>query len=126
MSGLISKVSLRRFCQGFGTLVLILLSATALPAQEGLSTLRGTVTDKSGAVVAGASISAREVLTNVVARTGTTDAQGNYEMPGLKAGTYQVTAVLPGFKKSLTDDVVLQSNVVRRVDISLRDRRSGY
>ncbi|PYT27439.1 MAG: hypothetical protein DMG58_20385, partial [Acidobacteria bacterium] len=87
--------------------------------QEGLSTLRGTVTDKSGAVVAGVSISAREVSTNIVARTVTTNAEGSYEMPGLKTGTYQVTATLAGFKKSVIDDVMLQSNQVRRVDITL-------
>ena len=84
-----------------------------------MSTLRGTVTDKSGAVVPGASISEREVLTNVVARTVTTDSQGNYEMPGLKTGNYQVTAILSGFKKAVIDDVQLQSNLVRRVDITL-------
>src|SRR5438876_7200641 len=40
-------------------------------------------------------------------------------MPGLKTGTYQITATLAGFKKSVTDDVMLQSNQVRRVDITL-------
>jgi len=87
--------------------------------QEGLSTLRGTATDASGAVVPGATVTARQVLTNVVARTVTTDAQGNYEMPALKSGTYQVTATLTGFKTSVVDDVLLQSNQVKRVDITL-------
>ena len=87
--------------------------------QEGLSTLRGTATDASGAVVPGATVTARQVLTNVVARTVTTDAQGNYEMPALKSGTYQVTATLAGFKTSVVDDVLLQSNQVKRVDITL-------
>ena len=87
--------------------------------QEGLSTLRGTATDASGAVVPGVTVTAREVQTNVVARTVTTDAQGNYEMPALKSGTYQVTATLAGFKTSVVDDVLLQSNQVKRVDITL-------
>ena len=87
--------------------------------QEGLSTLRGTATDASGAVVPGVTVTAREVQTNVVARTVTTDAQGNYEMPALKSGTYQVTATLTGFKTSVVDDVLLQSNQVKRVDITL-------
>jgi hypothetical protein len=51
--------------------------------QEGLSTLRGTATDTTGAVVPGFAVVAREVATNVVARTVSTDAQGNFEMPGL-------------------------------------------
>ena len=87
--------------------------------QEGLSTLRGTATDASGAVVPGVTVTAREVQTNVVARTVTTDAQGNYEMPALKSGTYQVTATLTGFKTSVVDDVLLQSNQIKRVDITL-------
>src|SRR5437660_5769954 len=95
------------------------LIATSLMGQEGLSTLRGTISDKSGAVVAGVAISAREILTNVVARTVTSDSQGNYEMPGLKTGSYQVMASLAGFKKSVVDDVQLQSNQIRRVDITL-------
>src|SRR2546422_2626849 len=106
-----------------GVMLRILLPAlffcTCLWGQEGLSTLRGTVSDTTGAVVPGATVTAREVLTNITARTATTDAQGNYEMPGLKTANYQVTATIPGFKRAVVDDVLLQSNQVRRVDIVL-------
>src|SRR6059036_919263 len=97
---------------GFGGLSLLslLLLCSPLSAQQGLSTLRGTVTDKSAAIVVGVSVSARQVSTNITERTVTTDAQGNYEMPGLKAGTYQVTASISGFKTSVVDDVQLQSS----------------
>ncbi len=106
--------------------LLLLLSLLTVPVfcQEGLSTLRGTATDTSGAVVPGVSVVAREVLTNVVARTVTTDEQGNYEMPALKSGTYQVTATLTGFKKAVVDGVLLQSSQVRRVDVTLAVGRS--
>ncbi len=96
-----------------------LFCCTTLSAQEGLSTLRGTVTDSSGALVPGVTITAREVLTNVVVRTVKTDAQGNFEMPAVRAGSYQVTATQPGFKKAVVDDVLLTSNQARRVDIAL-------
>ncbi len=102
-----------------GVMVLLLLLSISSYGQEGLSTLRGTATDASGAVVPGATVTAREILTNVVVRTVVTDAQGNYEMPGLKSGSYQVTATLTGFKKVLVDGVLLQSSQVRRVDIKL-------
>lgn len=101
-----------------GMLLALLFSISAF-GQEGLSTLRGTTVDASGAVVPGTTVTAREVLTNVVVRTVNTDAQGNYEMPALKAGTYQVTATQAGFKKAVVEDVLLQSNQVRRVDITL-------
>src|SRR4026207_1783041 len=99
--------------------VLALLGAQAAFGQEGLSTLRGTVTDSSGAVVAGVALPARGAPATIVARSATTDAQGNLEMPGLKSGTYQVAASLQGFKKSLVDGGILQGNRVRRVDIAL-------
>ena len=67
----------------------------------------------------GVSVSAREVSTNITVRTVTSDSEGNYEMPGLKAGTYQVTASISGFKTSVVDDVQLQSSQVKRVDTVL-------
>src|SRR5438552_14327297 len=97
---------------GFGVASLLLL-CSHLFGKQGLSTLRGTVTDKSGAVVAGVAVSAREVSTNITQRAVTTDAQGNYEMPGLKAATYQVTASISGFKTSVVDEVLLQSNLTK-------------
>ena len=102
-----------------GLVLLILIFSVSSFGQEGLSTLRGTATDASGAVVPGVTVIAREVLTNVVVRTVSTDAQGNYEMPALKSGTYQVTATLAGFKKVVVDGVLLQSNQIRRVDVTL-------
>src|SRR6185295_10042687 len=77
----------------------------SLHAQEGLSTLRGTAHDTTGAQVPGVGVTVREVLTNI-SRTAETDAQGNYEMPALKAGTYQVTATLSGFKTLVVDGVL--------------------
>jgi hypothetical protein len=72
-----------KMCAALWVPLLSGLITTSLMAQEGLSTLRGTISDKSGAVVAGVGVSAREVLTNVVARTVTSDSQGNFEIPGL-------------------------------------------
>jgi carboxypeptidase family protein/TonB-dependent receptor-like protein len=103
-----------------GLLLTWIFCTLSVAAQEGLSTLRGTVTDATGAVVAGADVTALAVLTNITARTATTDAQGNFEMPALKAGQYRVSAVARGFKKGVVDDVTLQSNDVRRVNIALQ------
>jgi hypothetical protein len=99
-------------------LVLLAFCAAAM-AQESLSTLRGTVKDASGATVAGAAITVTEVATNIKARTVLSDSQGNYEMPGLKPGAYQVRAVLAGFKTFVADDVQLSSSQIRRVDVLL-------
>src|SRR5438552_15908601 len=97
----------------------VLLSSTVLPAQETLSTLRGTATDPSGAVMPGVTVTVQELATNIVARKVTTDNSGNYEIPGLKLGTYRLTATLAGFKAVAANDVVLEGNQIRRIDIRL-------
>jgi hypothetical protein len=109
---MLAAISIRKFLYA-GSLIF----SAALLGQESLSTLRGTVTDASGAVVAGAQITATEVATNIRARAATSDSQGNYEMPGLKQGLYRVTATMTGFKTFVADDVQLASSQIRRVDI---------
>src|SRR5688572_30368352 len=98
--------------------VMILLACVVAPGQESLSTLRGTVKDSSGAIVEGAEITAIEVATNIRTRVATSDSEGNYEMPGLKPGLYQLRTVLPGFKTFVADDIQLASSQIRRVDIA--------
>jgi hypothetical protein len=100
-------------------LLIGLASSLVLLGQESLSTLRGTVKDASGAIVAGAEITVTELATNIKARVAASDSQGNFEMPGLKAGVYQLRAVLAGFKTFVADDIQLLSSQIRRVDVVL-------
>jgi hypothetical protein len=95
----------------------LLVFCASLAGQESLSTIRGTVTDPSGAVVPGAVITVDELDTNIRVRTSPSDSQGNFEMPGLKPGSYRLTATLAGFKKFVVDDIHLASSQVRRVDV---------
>jgi len=77
-----------------------------------LGTIRGTVTDSSGAVIPGATVTVIDALTNA-ARETRTNSQGNYEMFGLKPGTYSVTITAPAMgKKEITDIVVKGSDTV--------------
>ena len=119
MSRAISTFVLKN--SGFlGLLSVLLLCHGVLPGQTSLSTIRGTVTDASAAVVAGVTVTAEETTTGVKARTVTTDNQGNYEMPDLVSGTYRLTATLSGFKTFVANNVVLESNQTLRVDMSLQ------
>ena len=43
---------------------------------------------------------------------------GNYEIPYLKRGTYRLTASHPGFSTFVADNIVLESNQTRRIDVS--------
>ena len=67
-------------------------------AQTGTSTIRGTVTDPSGRVVPGATVTLRNVSTNT-ARTATTTDAGTYVFDFIKPATYSVAVELKGFKK---------------------------
>src|SRR3989442_7338915 len=57
---------------------LLFLTAAPLLAQSERATLRGTVTDSSGAVVPGAEFVVTEVATNIESRQFATDGHGNY------------------------------------------------
>ena len=91
------RCPLRAVKLGLLLLSIGLLFSVPLFAQQGLSTMRGTVTDPSGAVVPKASISLLEQETGVLARKVTSDAQGNYEIPALKLSTYRMRIEMTGF-----------------------------
>jgi hypothetical protein len=102
-------------------LVIVLFLCACLPgsAQINMATLRGTVTDTSGAGVPGATVSVIEISTNVLARRVTTDTNGNYEVPDLKPSTYRVSAEKVGFQRFVASSVLLDPQQVRRVDMGL-------
>ncbi len=78
-------------------------------SQYGTGTILGTVTDPSGAVVAGAQVVAKNLETDG-SRTFTTDEAGNYQFNALQPGTYSVTTAAPGFKTGVVSKVVLRVN----------------
>ncbi len=86
-------------------LVLSMAMSLTLTGQESGS-ISGTVKDESGAIVAGASVTATESSVGVNQRT-TTNAEGNFVFPQLPPGTYVVEVEMKGFKKARKSDVVL-------------------
>ncbi|HEY1339291.1 MAG TPA: carboxypeptidase-like regulatory domain-containing protein [Bryobacteraceae bacterium] len=97
----------------------LFLTATALVAQTEKATVRGTVTDSSGAVVPEAVITVTDIATNSDRKT-TSDANGNYEIPDLQPGTIRVKADKVGFRSFVAASVLLDVGQVRRVDIPLQ------
>lgn len=72
--------------------VSLLLALAAMAwAQTDRGTIRGTVTDPSGAAIPGAQVSATNTETNVTSRTVATEA-GVYSITALPVGTYRVEA----------------------------------
>src|ERR1041385_2064117 len=74
------------------------------------ATLSGTVTDSTGAVVAGATISAKNNATSSVS-TAVSGSDGLFAIPALQPGDYTVTVTMQGFKTVTLQDVRLNAGV---------------
>jgi len=103
------------------TLVLmaVLVTATAVFAQTFRGTVLGTVTDQTGAVVAGAKVSVKNANTGLE-RTTQTSADGSYAVPELPIGSYTVIVSQTGFQTSSISAVAVDVAQERRVDIALK------
>jgi hypothetical protein len=110
----------------YGTRLLILLAlclfgATEVALAQGtnLGTIRGTVTDANGAVVAGAKVQVTDLATDL-SRAITTDSDGNYEITGLRSGSYKVNVTASGFRSTTINTVALRGGGTVRTDASLQ------
>jgi len=99
------------------TLFALLLATASCYAQVSAS-ISGTVTDPSGAVVSGVSISAKDIDTGA-SRTVTTDSLGNYQIFSLPLGQYEVRGTKSGFTDVLRTGVRLVLGESATVDIGL-------
>src|SRR6202043_3982353 len=84
--------------------VFVLLSTAMLVGQTFRGTILGTVTDPSGAVVAGATVKVRNVATGLE-RTTATSADGSYAVSELPIGSYSVTVTQAGLQTAVTNYV---------------------
>ncbi len=100
-----------------GLALCLVLAVTPLNAQTTAGSIVGTVTDPSGAIIAGASITITNVGTNIAVKT-TSDSAGEYVVTPLEVGRYSVTFEATGFKRSLRPDI--QVNVQDRVRVDAK------
>ncbi|HKS39041.1 MAG TPA: TonB-dependent receptor [Blastocatellia bacterium] len=101
------------------TLIVFLISALAVPASAQFkASIQGTVTDPSGAVVSGATITVTNQETNKTQQTTTSD-DGFYRVSGLAPGTYTVSAETSGFKKQVIDNIVVHAEDAQGIDLAL-------
>ena len=103
------------------TFLAFLLCAAGVVLGQGtdLGTIRGTVTDSTGGVIPGATATVTDALTNT-ARETSTNSQGNYEMFGLKSGTYRVAITAAGMSKKEIREVVLNGSDTVSADAVLK------
>jgi hypothetical protein len=98
---------------GFGGLGL-----TQLFAQGTTATILGTVTDPTGATIAGASVQVTNVGTGQT-QTAVTDTVGRYNVPDLPVGDYEVQASREGFARVIHKGITLTVGSQNVVDFSL-------
>ena len=87
-------------------LVLVCLSLASPTFAQTLGTISGEVRDSSGAIVPGVTITATNKATNAV-REAQSNTSGEYSLPAMQPGIYEVKAALPGFR-TVTQTVEVQ------------------
>ncbi len=88
-------------------------------AQSDRGNINGTVTDPNGAVVVNAAVVARNQETGALSQTATTGT-GNYTIPQLPAGLYEVSVEAAGFKKFVQTGISVQVAQTARIDVVLQ------
>src|SRR5712692_1994042 len=86
---------------------------------QATASLRGTVTDSTGAVVVGAKVTLTNTGTNL-AREGTTGSDGAYLFELVQPGTYKLAASNRGFATFTQTGIVLEVNQYGRLDVTLK------
>src|SRR5438876_8361438 len=104
--------------------VLILALSISAVAQNISGEIRGVVSDQSGAVVSGATVTATDASTNLL-RTAQTSGSGVYAITDLPPGKYRVTIKGSGFKEAVVNNVIVNAASVATVNSSLAVGTAG-
>jgi hypothetical protein len=107
---------MRIFCRGVIVACLALFPGAALAhAQATTGSITGSVTDASGGVLPGVSVSLTGERLIGGAQLQTTDASGNYRFDRLPPGTYQVKFEMPGFRTIERSDIRISAAFVATI-----------
>lgn len=96
----------------------LLFSTNPAWAQDVTATITGTVTDPSGAALAGATVTARETERGTI-WTAHANEEGIYSLLRIPIGTYEVKAAMNGFKTAVHQAITLDLNQTARVDFKM-------
>lgn len=100
------------------TAALVLVSASISYGQTALATVTGTISDASGAVVANAPVTLRNLQNGQLYTAASSDA-GNYTVSQLPIGDYDLTITVPGFKTYSHTNFHLAAGQIMREDVTL-------
>src|SRR5580698_2924200 len=97
---------------------ILLLACIPGAAQTVTGAIRGTVTDQTGAIVSGATVTAINIATGVKS-TDSTNTSGGYSIRFLQIGQYRLTVEAPGFKTANYGPFSLEIDQTAKIDIPL-------
>src|SRR5687767_12183893 len=97
---------------------LCMLAGNTVLAQLQSGRVVGTIYDSQRAGIPGATVTVMNVATNL-ARSTVTDSEGNYVITPLDPGTYNVSAEMPGFQKTVRNGLTLTVGQAARVELEL-------
>jgi Carboxypeptidase regulatory-like domain len=100
-------------------LIAVLLGSSVVAFGQTTGRISGTVTDEKGAVIANATVSARNTQTNI-AHDRQTGEDGQYRFDTLPVGPYEITVQATGFAKYVQTGITLILNQNAIVDVSMK------
>jgi Carboxypeptidase regulatory-like domain/TonB-dependent Receptor Plug Domain len=104
---------------GFSLVCLVAIAFVPSPASAQNAEIAGVVRDSSGAVLPGVAVEAVSPALIEKTRTVFTDAQGQYRIIALQAGTYKVTFTLTGFGTAVREGIVLTASFAATVNVAM-------
>src|SRR5688572_18953157 len=110
--------SSRRLSHGIWLVACVVLSTSNMAFAQATSTFNGRVLDQGEAVLPGVTVTATNTSTGVM-RTTVTNDEGQFSMPGLEPGVYDVRTELAGFSTAIRERVTLALNATITLDFRL-------
>jgi hypothetical protein len=104
--------------------LLVVLSGTVRAYSQATASLRGTITDPSGAVILDAAVTIKS-SDNGTIRKSATDTQGEYSFLQVAPGSYKLEAEKPGFAKMNKSDIKLLVNTPATLDLKMSLSTTG-
>src|SRR5262245_23841238 len=115
------KVGRGRLIVGITMAALLLLGTVSVYAQAvGSASIRGHVTDESGAGVPGVTVTVSSPSLQLRERAAVSEQEGEYQIRSLPLGTYSVKVELAGFNTVLREGIQLSAGFEARVDITMK------
>src|SRR5436305_796841 len=98
----------------------VLFSSPSRAFAQQEAAIVGAVTDPSGAILPGVTVTATSPALQLPEVTTVTDARGEYRLPQLPIGTYAVEFTLSGFQSVRREGIILTASFVAKIDMQLK------